>query len=92
LNWPDQPACALILSPLRSPAVTSASEFDGKFRDECLNDNGFVNVGDARRRIGEYWREYNEDRGHSSLGRLTLAQYRAQLDALMASEISSGLA
>lgn len=66
--------------------------FNGRFRDECLNENWFVTVADARRRIGEYRREYNEDRGHSSLGRLTPAQYRAQLDALLASEINSGLA
>jgi putative transposase len=66
--------------------------FNGRFRDECLNENWFANVADARRRIGEYRREYNEDRGHSSLGRLTPAQYRAQLDALMASVVSSGLA
>jgi len=66
--------------------------FNGRFRDECLNENCFVNVLDARRRIGEYRREYNEDRGHSALGRLTPAQYRAQLDARMASVVSPGLA
>lgn len=47
--------------------------FNGRFRDEYLNENWFVNVVDARRRIGEYRREYNEDRGHSALGRLTPA-------------------
>jgi len=30
--------------------------FNGKFRDECLNENWFVNVADARRRIENYRR------------------------------------
>jgi putative transposase len=45
--------------------------FDGKFRDECLNDHGFTSVAHARQ-IFENWRtEYNTERTHSSLGDLT---------------------
>ncbi len=42
--------------------------FNGKFRDECLNQNWFVSLDDARRII-EAWRvDYNTVRPHSSLG------------------------
>src|ERR1019366_5675782 len=42
--------------------------FNGKFRDECLNQNWFVSLEDARRII-EGWRvDYNTVRPHSSLG------------------------
>ena len=42
--------------------------FNGKFRDECLNQNWFVDLDDARRII-EAWRvDYNTVRPHSSLG------------------------
>ena len=42
--------------------------FNGKFRDECLNQNWFVDLADARRII-EAWRvDYNTVRPHSSLG------------------------
>jgi putative transposase len=42
--------------------------FNGKFRDECLNQNWFVSLDDARRII-ETWRvDYNSVRPHSSLG------------------------
>ena len=49
--------------------------FNGKFRDECLNEHWFVTMAQARRVI-ENWRvEYNTERPHSSLGDLTPEQY-----------------
>jgi len=51
--------------------------FNGKFRDECLNEHWFVNIAHARRVI-ESWRiEYNTERPHSSLGDRTPAEYAA---------------
>jgi len=45
--------------------------FNGRFRDECLNEHWFANLGEARR-IVEAWRlDYNQDRPHSALGYLT---------------------
>ena len=49
--------------------------FNGKFRDECLNEHWFVTMEQARRVI-EAWRiEYNTERPHSSLGELTPIEY-----------------
>ncbi len=49
--------------------------FNGKFRDECLNEHWFVTMDHARRLI-ERWRiEYNTERPHSSLGNLTPDEY-----------------
>ena len=49
--------------------------FNGKFRDECLNDHWFITV-DQARRIIESWRiEYNTERPHSSLGNLTPEEF-----------------
>ena len=51
--------------------------FNGKFRDECLNQSWYTNLEDARRII-EAWREdYNGARPHSSLGYLTPEEYAA---------------
>lgn len=45
--------------------------FNGKFREECLNDNWFFNIVHARYII-EAWRiDYNSLRPHSSLNNLT---------------------
>ena len=49
--------------------------FNGKFRDECLNEHWFLTMEQARRLI-ENWRiEYNTERPHSSLGDLTPEEY-----------------
>lgn len=45
--------------------------FNGKIRDECLNENWFVSLEDARRTIEEWRNDYNENRPHSSLGGLS---------------------
>ena len=49
--------------------------FNGKFRDECLNVQWFLNMEEARALI-ERWRiDYNEQRPHSSLGNVTPKEY-----------------
>ena len=53
--------------------------FNGKFRDECLNQHWFLSLADARRII-EAWRiTYNTARAHRSLNRRTPAQFAASL-------------
>jgi putative transposase len=49
--------------------------FNGKFRDECLNQNWFISVEQARRVIEEWRKDYNEERPHSSLGDLTPCEF-----------------
>jgi transposase InsO family protein len=59
--------------------------FNGKFRDECLNQNWFVSLNDARQII-ENWRvDYNTVRPHSSLGYLTPEEFAARAAARPAS-------
>jgi putative transposase len=52
--------------------------FNGKFRDECLNDHYFHNLVHARAVIAEWRRDYNETRPHSSLGRIPPAEFAAR--------------
>ena len=49
--------------------------FNGSFRDECLNINWFLSLDDAREKIEEWRRDYNDWRPHSSLDNLTPRQY-----------------
>jgi len=52
--------------------------FNGRFRDECLNENWFLSLEHARRII-EKWRiDYNNERPHSSLGYLTPEEFIRQ--------------
>jgi putative transposase len=54
--------------------------FNGKFRDECLNEHWFITMAQARRTIENWRQEYNEERPHSSLGDLTPARIAAELE------------
>ena len=53
--------------------------FNGKFRDECLNDHYFNNLAHARALVAAWRRDYNEVRPHSSLGRIPLAEFAAAI-------------
>ena len=53
--------------------------FNGRFRDECLNEHWFVSLAHARVVIEAWRREYNEERPKKSLGGLTPSAYAAQL-------------
>lgn len=58
-----------------------AESFHGKFRDECLSREWFINLADARRVVAQYQRYYNEERPHSSLGYLTPVEFRQAYEA-----------
>lgn len=45
--------------------------FNGRFRQECLNQNWFITLADARATVEAWRREYNLERPHSSLGQQT---------------------
>ena len=49
--------------------------FNGRFKDECLNEHWFVSLRHARRLIEEWRMEYNTEQPHSSLGYLTPEQF-----------------
>lgn len=52
--------------------------FNGKLRNECLNENWFTSLEEVRRTIEEWRIDYNENRPHSSLGGLTPSEFAAQ--------------
>ena len=51
--------------------------FNGKMRDECLNEHWFTSLGEARETIEVWRRDYNEVRPHSSLGNRTPQEFTA---------------
>ena len=54
--------------------------FNGKFRDECLNENWFVDLPDVRQITKGYQAHYNQERPHSALGNLTPMEFVAQVE------------
>ena len=51
--------------------------FNGKLRDECLNESEFLNLTHARELLESFREDYNYERPHSSLGDLTPAAFAA---------------
>lgn len=52
--------------------------FNGKFREECLDQEWFVTLREARSKIENWRQDYNDNRPHSSLAYLTPSQWAAQ--------------
>src|SRR3989338_469329 len=52
--------------------------FNGKFRDECLNDHWFTSLDEARRIIEDWRIDYNNERPHTSLDNLTPEEFLAK--------------
>jgi len=55
--------------------------FNGRMRDELLNETLFLGLKHAREKIGAWASDYNHRRPHSSLGYKTPSQYAAKLNA-----------
>ncbi len=55
--------------------------FNGRMRDELLNESLFLGLDHARNRIARWVTDYNQRRPHSALGYLTPAAYAATLTA-----------
>jgi len=54
--------------------------FNGKFRDECLNENWFRNLHDAQEKIETWRHDYNTKRPHRSLQQMTPQEYRKKVE------------
>jgi putative transposase len=53
--------------------------FNGKFRDECLNQHWFTDLDDAQATIAAWRDDYNAVRPHSALGNLTPLDFAERL-------------
>jgi transposase InsO family protein len=80
LTWAHRNGIALrLIEPGKPNQNAYVESFNGRLRDECLNEHWFTSLDHARVLI-ETWRcEYNEERPKKSLGGLTPAQYAKQL-------------
>jgi putative transposase len=58
--------------PMQNAYVES---FNGKFRDECLDQNWFTDLADAKEKVESWRRSHNTIRPHSSLNDDTPAEF-----------------
>jgi putative transposase len=75
------------IEPGKSMQNAYIESFNGKFRDECLNEHWFGSIPEAQA-IVEMWRiDYNTVRPHSSLGNRTPQEAVAE-EAIMTAGLS----
>ena len=66
------------LQPARQAADNAHIEaFNGRFRQECLSQHWFLDLGDARGTVDAWREDYNNHRPHSALGQVPPAEFRA---------------
>lgn len=80
LTWAHRYSIALHLIEPGKPTQNAYIEsFNGRLRDECLNEHWFASLQHAKVEIERWRREYNEERPKRALGGLTPAAYAKQL-------------
>ena len=97
MTWAQKHGIQHILIEPGSPTLNAYIEsFNGTFRDECLDENWFESLEQARQAIATWRLDYNETRPHSSCGRIAPATFAAlnrQLtgDSVQQSKIDKGI-
>ncbi len=80
LTWAHDSGVRLFLIEPGKPNQNAYIEsFNGRFRDECLNENWFTSLQHARVVVEAWRQEYNEERPKKSLGGLTPTAYARTL-------------
>ena len=66
-----------LIQPGKPTQNAYIESFNGKFRDECLNEHWFKDLAHAREVIAEWRKDYNDNRPHSSIDYKTPAEFAA---------------
>ena len=75
-QWAHERGIPLHFIESRKPVQnTYVERFNGRLRDECLNESWFTSLADARVTIERWRRNYNEARPHSGLAESTLLEF-----------------
>lgn len=67
-----------LIEPGKPTQNAYIESFNGRFRDECLNEHWFTSLAEARILIAAWRRDYNENRPHSALDYQTPAEFAAR--------------
>ncbi len=80
VTWAHERGVQLrLIEPGKPNQNAYVESFNGRLRDECLNEHWFTSLLQARSVIETWRREYNEERPKKALGGLTPAAYAKQL-------------
>ena len=92
LNWAHRRGVQLRqIQPGKPNQNAYIESFNGRLRDECLNEHWFVSLGHAKTIIEAWRQEYNNERPKKALGGLTPAAYARQLAEAKTVSSATGL-
>jgi putative transposase len=75
--WAYQRGVTLDFSRPGKPTDNAFIEaFNGRFRGECLNAHWFLSLADAREKVEDWRKYYNEERPHGAIGNRPAAEPR----------------
>lgn len=77
-RWADKKLHFDFIDPGKPTQNAYIESFNGRFRDECLNENLFYSVEHAEQLIKKWRKEYNENRPHSALGMKTPKEFAGE--------------
>ena len=88
-QWAHQHGVTLdFIQPGKPVQNAFVESFNGRLRDECLNEQWFLTLADARFVVETWRREYNEVRPHSALGDQTPREFAASAALLTPAGVS----
>ena len=64
-----------LIEPGKPNQNAYVESFNGRLRDECLNEHLFANLNEARQIIEDWRIDYNTNRPHTSLNGLTPSEF-----------------
>ena len=77
LTWAETRLHWHFISPGKPMQNGFAESFNGRMRDECLNERWFISLHHAQEVIAEWREDYNHVRPHGRLGNLTPSEFAA---------------
>jgi transposase InsO family protein len=91
LTWAHHHGVTLrLIEPGKPNQNAFIESFNGRFRDECLNEHWFLNLEHAKVIIETWRKEYTDERPKKALGGLTPSAYARQL-AERSATVTTGL-
>lgn len=76
MDWADRRGIEIeYIEPGKPIQNAYVESFNSRFRDECLNEEIFLDLEDAKKKIEKWRRSYNYQRPHSALGMKTPIQF-----------------
>jgi len=90
LNWVQENGIDWhYIQPGKPTQNAFIESFNGKLRDECLNETLFTTLTEAKQELENWKEDYNHNRPHSSIGYLTPNEFAQQIKKISMDKLAA---